>query len=248
MFNISHKYAVDRPILKREYIRYTPPSLNLVIGGINQNFIDIPREDSAISLKDSYIELDFNVFHENGAQVQYAEGDHIKLVNLGPFAFFDKYRFTNSSGKEIEETDNSHVICLMYNFLSSSRDSDGLSKGFDRSFEAGEAELTNDKTNKGYYHGRNFLKDVFGLAEYRDNCTFVFGYKLKIQRNSDNHVLSHPAAANDAAKLALAGRGIIDDISLHVPHYTSNISNQNLMLRHIVSRAATELSYIKRSS
>ena len=74
------------------------------------------------------------------------------------------------------------------------------------------------------------------------------GYKLTLQRNSDNHVLSHPAQANDAANLALAGRFIIEDICWYVPHYTPSISNRKLMLEHIVSKTPTELSYIKRSS
>ena len=74
------------------------------------------------------------------------------------------------------------------------------------------------------------------------------GYRLTLQRNSDNHVLVHLAQAYDAANLALAGSVIIDDISLYTPHYTPSISNQKLMLEHIVSKAPTELSYIKRSS
>ena len=69
MFNLSQKFAVDRLILKSDYIRYKPPSLNLVKGENNQIFIDIPREDSAISLKDSYLELDFNVTHRAGAHI-----------------------------------------------------------------------------------------------------------------------------------------------------------------------------------
>ena len=55
MFNLSQKHAVDRPILKCDYIRYTPPSLKLVNGEKNQIFVDIPREDNAISLRDSYL-------------------------------------------------------------------------------------------------------------------------------------------------------------------------------------------------
>ena len=87
----------------------------------------------------------------------------------------------------------------------------------------------------------------FGFAEHQDNCTYVLGKKLTLRRNSDSHVISHTAGANDAVNLALAGRVYIDDISLYVPHYTPNISDQKLMLRHIVSEAATELSKIKRS-
>ena len=39
MFNFSLKHAVDRPILKGDFIRYTPPSLNLVNGEITQNLL-----------------------------------------------------------------------------------------------------------------------------------------------------------------------------------------------------------------
>ena len=53
MFNLSQKNTADRPIFKCNYIRYTPPPLNLVNGENNQIFIDTPREDSANSLKDS---------------------------------------------------------------------------------------------------------------------------------------------------------------------------------------------------
>ena len=74
------------------------------------------------------------------------------------------------------------------------------------------------------------------------------GYTLTLQRNSDNHAFRHPAGANNIANLVLAGRVNIEDTSLYVPHYSLNISNQKLMLGHIVSEAETELSYNKRSS
>ena len=74
------------------------------------------------------------------------------------------------------------------------------------------------------------------------------GYKIILQRSSDNQAIGHPAQASVATNLSLAGRVIKEDLSWYVPHYTPNISNQNLMLGHIVSNAATELSFIKRSS
>ena len=93
-------------------------------------FFDITREDSAISLKDSYFELDFNVTHRAGAHVQHADDDHIRLLNLGTIALVIKYRLTRSSGEEIEEIDNAHVICLMHKLISSSRDSYDFSNWF----------------------------------------------------------------------------------------------------------------------
>ena len=178
MFNLLRKYAVDRPILKNDYLRYFLPSLNLVNGENNQIFIDITRENSAVSLKDSYFEIVFNVTHRAGAHARYADGDQIRLVNLTIIALFHKYRITSSSGEEIEEIDNSHVICSTYNLISSSRDSDDLSIGFQKNIDARERELTNNKGTNGNCQVRIFLKDVFGFAEYQDSCTYGLGYKL----------------------------------------------------------------------
>ena len=102
--------------------------------------------------------------------------------------------------------------------------------------------MTTNKTTKRNYHARIHKKVFFGFAENQNNCINGLGYKLLLQRNSDNHVLSHPAEAKDAANLVSAGRDVMDDISLYVPHYTPSRSNQKLMLGHIVSKAATELS------
>ena len=74
------------------------------------------------------------------------------------------------------------------------------------------------------------------------------GYKSTLQRNSDHLVLSHLAQANDAANVASAGRVIVNDINVYVPHYTPSISNQKLMLSNITSKTATELTYFKRPS
>ena len=92
------------------------------------------------------------------------------------------------------------------------------------------------------------MKDVFRFAENHDKCTFGLGYKLKLQRISDNHVLSHPPQANEAANLASAGRVIIEDLSWYVPHFTLSVKNQKLLFRHIESKTPTELTSIKRSS
>ena len=153
MFSLSQRYAVDRPILKHEYIiRYTPSSLNLVSGENNQIFIDIPREDSAISMKDRDLELDFNVTHRASSHARYADGGHIRLIILLSFDFFIKYGLTSSSGKELEEIDTAHVICLMYKLISRSRVSDDLSIGFHRSIDIRERELNNIEITTGKYH------------------------------------------------------------------------------------------------
>ena len=66
-------------------------------------------------MKDSYIELDFNVTHRAGAHGRNVDGDHTRLVHLGPIALFNKNRLTTSSGKEMEEIDNAQVVGLLLN-------------------------------------------------------------------------------------------------------------------------------------
>ena len=103
------------------------------------------------------------------------------------------------------------------------------------------------KQQRANYHFRVYLKVIFGFAENQYNCTNGLGYKLTLQRNSDNHVLSQ-LEGTDVENIALAGRVIINDINSYIPHYTPSIANQKLMLEHIISKSSTKLSYIKRSS
>ena len=103
-------------------------------------------------------------------------------MNLGPIALFNKYTLTSSPGKEIEQIDNAHVICLMHKLISSSRDNDDLSIGFHGSNRVREEKLNNKEQTKGSYHVRISLKDVFGFAEHHDNCTYGLSYKLALQK------------------------------------------------------------------
>ena len=52
--------------------------------------IDLPEEDSAVSMKDCYFELEKNCSLETGPYALQADGKHITLVNLGPIVFLVK--------------------------------------------------------------------------------------------------------------------------------------------------------------
>ena len=102
MFKLSEKYEVDRRILKCDYIRYSPSEISTINTANSQIYINIPREDSLISLLNSYIDLNFDVVH--GVNInRYENNTEIRLVNLGPVALFSKYELTTSSGKHLEE-------------------------------------------------------------------------------------------------------------------------------------------------
>ena len=179
MFKLSDKYEINRDILKCDYIRYSPSEISTIKTANSQVYINIPREDSVISLLNSYLELNFDVLRADNSN-RYIDGNDIKLVNLGPIALFSNYKLTTSSGKHLENIDHAHIVSLMYKLLSSSRDSDDLSIGFHRSRDKRKQELTNNKTLKGKYHVRIYLEDVFGFAEYQNKGTYGLGYKLTL--------------------------------------------------------------------
>ena len=88
MFKLNENYEVDRRILKCDYIRYSPAETSTINTPNSQVYINIPREDSVISLLNSYLDLNFEVI-EKADDSRYANGNDIKLVNLGPIALSD---------------------------------------------------------------------------------------------------------------------------------------------------------------
>ena len=196
MFKLNGKYEINRRILKCDYIRYSPSENSTINTPNSQIYINIPREDSVISLLSSYLQLNFDVLRADNSN-RYGDVD-IRLVNLGLIALFSIYKLTTSSGKHFEEISHAHIVSLMYKFLSSSRGSDDLTIGFDRSCDRRQRELTTNKNNNGKYHLRVYLRDIFGSAEYQELATYGLGYKLTLTRNTNNAVLNKANATNNA--------------------------------------------------
>ena len=217
MFKLTEKYEVNRKILKCENIRYSPSEISTINTPNSQIYINITREDSVISLVNSYIELNFDVL-KAATSNRYADTEDIRLINLGPIALFSNYKLTTSSSKHLENIDHAHIVCLMYKLLSSSRDSDDLSISFDRSRDRRKRELLNKKTHKGNFHLRIYLKDVFGFAEYQETGTFGLSYRLTLTRNTDNAVLNKNDATNNA-------KIVINGIEWYVPHYIPSLED-----------------------
>ena len=128
----------------------------------------------------------------------------------------------------------------MYKLITSSKGSDDLSIGFDRSPNRRKDELALNKSVKGKYHVRIMLKDVFGFAECQEKATYGLGYKLNLTRNKDEPVIDKVAGIADAGFK-------IDDIHWYVPHYTPSMWQQAIMSKQILNKTSTELRYVERS-
>ena len=170
MFKLSENYEINRDILKCDYKRYSPSEISTINTANSQVYINIPREDSVISLLNSYLEINFDVLRADNSN-RYLDGNDIRLVNLGIIALFSSYKLTTHSGKQVENIDLAHTISLIYKLITSSRGSDDLSIGFDRDRNRRRNELTNNKNIKGKYHDRIYLKDVIGYAECQEKAT-----------------------------------------------------------------------------
>ena len=187
----------------------------------------------------SYLDLNFEVVKKNDNS-RYANGNDIRLVNLGPVALFSDLKLTTSSGKHLEDISHAHLVSLMYKLITSSKDSNDLAIGFDNSRNRRRDALALNKSIKGKYHVKIMLKDAFGFAEHQEKATYGLGYKLTLTRNKDDAVIDKPGGIADA-------RIRIDHIHWYVPHYTPSIQQHSTLSKQILSKTPTELRYVERS-
>ena len=110
MFKLNENYEVDRRILKCDCFRFSPAETSTINTPNSQIYINIPREDSVISLLNSYLDLSFEVIKKDDNS-RYANGNDIRLVNLGPVALFSNFKLKTNSGKHLE--DISHITLFL---------------------------------------------------------------------------------------------------------------------------------------
>ena len=159
---------------------------------------------------------------------------------MGPVALFSNLKLTKSSGKHLEDISHAHRVSSMYKLITSSKDSNDLSIGFDHSRKRRRDELVLNKNIKGKYHVKLMLKDVFGFAEHQEKAAYGLGYKLTLTRNKDDAVIDKAGGIADT-------RIRIDHIHWYVPHYTPSLQQQSTLSKQILSEAPSELRYVERS-
>ena len=103
--------------------------------------------------------------------VKNANGEDIRLVNLGSLAFFSNFISITSSRKHLEDISHDQIASLKHKLISKNEDYVYLSIGSDRNRKRRRNELTNIKKIEGKNHVRIMLKDIFGFAEHQ----FGFG-------------------------------------------------------------------------
>ena len=99
--------------------------------------------------------------------IRYANSYDIKLADLGPIVLFNDYKLTTSSGKHLDEINLAHFVFLMYKLLTSIKENDDLSIGFDRNRDRRRREKIDNKYIKGKYHLRLFQELFLVLLNTR---------------------------------------------------------------------------------
>ena len=127
----------------------------------------------------------------------------------------------------------------MYELITSAKDNDELSIGFDRDRNRRQNELSNKKV-KVMFHVRIMLKDVFGFAEHQVKATYGLGYILTLTRKEDDAVLQKAVSKADSSYK-------FDHILWYVAHYTPSIQQQAFSSKQFLSKRSTELRFVERS-
>ena len=117
------------------------------------------------------MDLNFHVF-KNTDNSRYCDCKDTRLVDVGRYALFSKFKLRTSSGKHLEDNIHAHIVSLLYTMISSAEDTNDLSIGLAHSHNRRRDELTNNKNIKGKYHLRIMLKDVFCFAKHQEKATY----------------------------------------------------------------------------
>ena len=151
-----------------------------------------------------YLDKSFNELHATTGN-RHADGSDIKLDSFSPFASFSSYELTTISEKHSEKISHAHIVSLMYKLITSDKNTVDLSVGSDRDRGRRQRELTNNKDQKGKYHVRIMLRDLFAFAKHLEKAICSFRCKLTLTKNSDNSFLNN---ANSTKNFKIKSNGV----------------------------------------
>ena len=227
--------------MKYDCLRYSLSALSTINTAKIQISTNIPREDSDISLSNSYLELHFDVLR-NDQKTRYVVGADTRLVKFGSIASFNFYHLATSSGKHLKEACQAHIVSLLFKLLTSAAGTDDMFIEFDCEPTRRQDDLNDNENVKGIYHLRILLKDIFRFAEHQQKATNGLGYILRLTRNFNIDILDKAAAPD-----VVVAKTVISGIDWYVPHSTRSKEQQAFFCWQVLSKTPRELHKIQRT-
>ena len=168
---------------------------------INTNInIILNREENHLILRDSYLEIEFVASDDAGGV--FANDANVRLVNYGMMALFSSIKLATSGGRTFEYIDHCHPNLLMYKLLTSTDDE--YESDFVRNQGNRDSQLKGDHiaAQRGHMYMMIKMSDLFGFINDLEKIIYGLGFKLILNRNSNDRALyrvnANPGAvAND---------------------------------------------------
>ena len=238
-FNLDTTYGYNNDIHKKMIVKYKPISL-ATMNTVNTNIkIILNREQTHLSLRDSYAEIEFVVSDDAG--VVFANDANIRLVNYGMMLLFSSIKLETSGGRTIEHIDHCHPNLLMYKLLTSIGDE--YESGFVRNQGKRDSQLKGDHIAAQRDHMYMMIKmsDLFGFVNDLEKILYGLGFKLTLKRNNNERALfrvnvNSGAVAND-------GNIEIRDISWCLPSFVPSNDNRIIVQKVLSKKNNVDFSY-----
>ena len=119
MIQTNERCDTDKSRFNSDHNDKLPLLLRTLFETQSQGFRETPREDSVISIKDSYHDVDIDVTQANDAPV--GAGASTSFVILGTNALFFENTSNTESRKHLENIDHANKFCLFYVILKQSK-------------------------------------------------------------------------------------------------------------------------------
>ena len=153
----------------------------------NNNNILTSREENQLNIREFYLEIEFSPLDNAGGII--ANNANVKLVNYGGMALFSSNRLQKISGKTIEFKDHCYPNLSMYKLLTST--SNEYESGFVRDQIKRDSQLKCDHqaAQRCHMYMRIKMKDQFGFIIDLEKIVYGIGFKLILERNSNDRGL-----------------------------------------------------------
>ena len=237
-------YGYNDNIHKSKIIKNKPNNL-ATMNTVNTNInIILNSEENHLSLRDSYLEIEFVVSNDAGGV--FANDANIRLVNYGMMALFSSIRLETSGGRTIEYIDHCHPNLLMYKLLISTDDE--YESGFVRNQGNRDSQLKGDHiaVERGHMYMMVKMSDLFGFINDLEKIIYGLGFKLILKRNNNDRAL-YRVNANPGA-VANDGNIEIRDISWCVPSIDPSMIIELLCEKGLSKKNNVDFGYCERKT